>query len=92
MSKRKPSTREYRVDSVRLAIESGNIAQTAKDLGLQPNTLYNWVKRYRSEALASSTGMTVEQELAQLRREVAQLKEERDILKKATAYFAKHQR
>ena len=90
MTKRK-YTKEFKLDAVRLALTSNQSqAQVARDLGVNEQTLYNWVSQYRGEVLASTPEMSADQELAALRKENAQLKQEREILKKAAAYFAKH--
>ena len=91
MPKRK-YTKEFKLDAVRLALSSGQSqAAVARDLGLNTNCLYNWVSKYRGEVLNEQHSLTPEQQLAALKKENAQLKQEREILKKAAAYFAKHQ-
>lgn len=63
----------------------------AEDLGIAENVLYNWRKKYTAEG--NKTPMaTLEEELKMLRLENAELKMERDMLKKAAAYFAKLQK
>ena len=89
-------TSQFKQDAVQLAVESDqSIAQTARDLGVVANSLYTWVKKYHhpdpSRSKESGENHPFE-ELKRLRRENAQLKEERDILKKAAAYFAKNSR
>jgi transposase len=84
---------EFRESSVKLAIESDqSIAQTARDLGVNPNTLHGWISKYsKPNASQPATNRTDEHlydELKRLKKENARLKEERDILKKAAAYFA----
>ena len=68
-------------------------AQAARELGLHPNLLRKWMKEFESDPQHSFPGkgnMKREQlEIERLRREVQKLKAERDILKKAAAYFAK---
>ena len=87
----KKYTKEFKLDAVRLALSSEKShAQVARDLGLRDNVLYNWISQYRGEVLNTAHGMTPDQELAALRKENAQLKQEKDILKKAAAYFAKY--
>lgn len=87
----KKYTKEFKVDAVRLALSSDKTqAQVARDLGIKENALYNWISKYRSEVLSGEHGMNPEQELAALKKEVAQLKQEREILKKAAAYFARY--
>ncbi len=87
---------EFKQNAVNLAVESDQpIAMTARDLGVNANTLYNWITKYRqpgSQANKGSGECHPHDELKRLRREIAQLKEERDILKKAAAYFAKNSR
>jgi len=82
---------EYKKSSAKLAIESEKpITKTARDLGVSESTLYGWVNKYESaRAESKSTDGSVNAELKRLEREVARLKQERDILKKAAAYFAK---
>ena len=87
---------EFKQDAVKLAVESDqSVAQTARDLGVNPNTLYTWTTKYHPSEAPSNKGSGEKhpyEELKSLRRENAQLKEERDILKKAAAYFAKNSR
>ena len=65
----------------------------AEELGISPKTLYGWLRQYRQEHGLRSEGdmrqESMEEELKRLRRENTRLKMEREILKKATAYFAK---
>ena len=90
MSNRK-YTKQFKLDAVQLAISSEqSTATVARDLGINPNSLYAWVNQYRSELLDSGLELSPEQELKQLRKEVAELRQEKEILKKAAAYFAKH--
>ena len=87
---------EFRESSVKLAIGSDQpIAQTARDLGINPNTLNTWINKYSQPKEQSKTVRTDNQlyeELKRLKKENARLIEERDLLKKAAAYFAKEQR
>ena len=87
---------QFRQEAVKFAVESDQpIAQTARDLGVNPNTLYTWVTKYRQQENPSPSTSGKEHphdELQRLRRENALLKEERDILKKAAAYLAKNSR
>lgn len=82
---------DFKQSSVKLALESDQpISKTAKELGINESTLYNWVCKFRpEESKKSQSGSEMEDELKALRRENNRLKQERDILKKATAYFAK---
>lgn len=97
MSREKPNTytAEFRESAIKLANESDqSVAQVAKELGINVNTLHTWIAKY-SKAKADKPVRTDEHlydELKRLRKEVTRLTEERDLLKKAAAYFAKEQR
>ena len=88
---------DFRREAVRLA-ESGTkpLAQIARELGIHLETLRGWRRRARAEQNgkieAASTVPSLEEENRRLRRENARLLEEREILKKATAFFAKDAR
>jgi transposase len=91
---RRKFDREFKVEAVRLVKERGvTAAQAARDLDIHPNLLRNWIKEISADPHSAFPGqgrMKPEQlELERLRREVIKLKAERDILKKAAAYFAK---
>jgi transposase len=91
---RRQYTREFKLEAVRLIRERGvTVAQASRDLGVHGTVLRNWVKALADDPEHAFPGhgqMKPEQlEIAQLRREVIKLKAERDILKKAAAYFAK---
>ena len=80
--------------AIEMAMQSDRSAKAVADeLGISPKTLYGWLRHYRQEHGLSSTDEpkeeSMEAELKRLRRENARLKMEREILKKATAYFAK---
>lgn len=85
-------TNEFKQEAVRL-MERGEstIVQIAKDLGVSDSTLHNWRKQFGTKPDGSRTTADEHEELIQLRRENRILKEEREILKKAAAYFAKEQ-
>ena len=97
MSEKKASdySSEFKERAVKLAVESDkSIAQTARDLGINVNTLHTWISKYHRPATASrkvNAGHLYD-ELKTLKKENARLKEERDILKKAAAYFASQSR
>ena len=85
---------EFREESARLALDnSSSVAQVARDLGVSVWTLRGWVKKYRQKSRAGEVrrAETVEEENRRLKRELCILRQERDILKKAAAYFAKEQ-
>lgn len=90
MTKRK-FTNEYKAEAVKLVLEQGlSVVQAAKDLGLRDTTLHGWIHKARAGVLDPQSPKSQElEEIKLLRRENALLKQEREILKKATAYFAK---
>ena len=82
-------TEEFRKDAVRIALASGlSRQQVADDLGVGKSTLNKWVTAHRDTDVVSSEDRDLAAENERLRREIRILKEERDILKKATQYFA----
>ena len=77
---------------MRLVLDEGKtIPQAARDLDLTQSALRTWVERARADRTKGKTGLTSEEraELARLRKEVRELRMEREILKKAAAFFAK---
>ena len=93
MSKQKGSTQEFEDEAVRLALTSGRTRrELAENLGVGLSTLTRWIGRRRDREIDfSDKGRTEDaaEELKRLRRENAILRQERDILKRATAFFAK---
>jgi len=91
---RRKCTREFKLKAVKLIQERGvTVAQAARNLGMHGTVWRRWILESAADAQQAFPGqgqMKPEQaELARLRREVIKLKAERDILKKAAAYFAK---
>jgi transposase len=88
-------TREFRQEAVKLVTEERlSVTEAARRLSLAPSTLAYWVKAYKEGKLGDigkgQKPLTeVEIELARTKKELAEVKMERDILKKAAAYFAK---
>ena len=82
---------EYKLEAVKLVVEGGvPVAQAARDLGLGQSTLDRWVSSWRSSnPQEAPLTLSEREELRNLRKENNQLKLEREILKKAAAYFAK---
>jgi transposase len=90
MARRKYS-REFKISAVGLVHQQGyTVAQAAKSLGVDPASLRGWLKRFSADAaVPQDQAGTVQVELRRLREEVRRLTMEREILKKATAFFAK---
>jgi transposase len=94
MQKRKRFTKEFKQEAVRLMKESGKpAAEVARELGIRRNQLYKWQEAFISHGEEAFPGSgrrpARDEEIARLKRELARVKEERDILKKAAQYFAK---
>jgi transposase len=93
MGKRKRHTEEFKREAVRLMETRGNrsIADVAEGLGILTNQLYDWRHKFGDvrQAVRDERGETPEEELKRLRRDVARLTREREILVKAAAFFAK---
>lgn len=82
-------TDEFKRDAIRLVEEENlPVAQVARDLGVNPASLHAWLKKHPGERGEKSSESELE-ELQRLRKENRILREERDILKKAAAFFAK---
>ncbi len=94
MVTRRKFSREFKLEAVKLVTQRGvSVPQAAKDLDVHENVLRKWVRELREapqEAFPGQGKQKVQDaEIARLRKEVAKLKMERDILKEAAAYFAK---
>ena len=91
--KRRAFTKEFKAETVRLVLDSGkSVGAVARELDLTETALRDWVRQSEVDAGRGRPGaLTTEEreELARLRREVRTLRMERDILKKATAFFAR---
>lgn len=90
---------EFKISSAQLAVDSDQpIAQTARDLGVNHNTLHNWIAKYsdsdqiNQKNMGNSNKAVCFEENKRLKKELAMVKQERDLLKKAAAYFAKESR
>jgi transposase len=91
---RRTFSREFKLEAVKLVRDRGvTVAQAARDLDVHENVLRKWVKDWEADPGDAFPGQgqmkPEQQEIERLRREVTKLKAERDILKKAAAYFAK---
>jgi transposase len=97
MSERKPRrtyTKEFKMEAVRLAeSRDSKTADIARNLGVSPNVLNRWAREFHADTQYSFPGhgkmKEPEEELRQLRKELADTKIERDILKKALAFFSR---
>src|SRR5881394_2552251 len=94
---RRKFTREFKLEAVRLIKDRGvSYVQASQDLNVHVSQLRDWVKKLADDPQHAFPGqgqMKPEQlEIARLKREVIKLKAERDILKKAAAYFARNRR
>ncbi len=92
---RRRFTDEFKQQAVRLVLDEGkSVTAVARELDLVASALGTWVKHAQADRTKGRTGLTSaeREELTRLRREVRVLQEEREILKKAAAFFAKHQR
>lgn len=91
---RKTYTREYKLNAVRLTTEGGiSVAQAARDLGLNENTLHNWRKQLRKDPRDAFPGKgrlkPLEEENRQLRRDKLRLQQENTFLKRAAVWLAR---
>jgi transposase len=88
-------TKEFREEAVKMVLDGGiSLPEAARRLSLPPSTLSNWVKAHKAGKLKdigkNYRPLTeIEMELARVKKELAETKMERDLLKKAAAYFAK---
>ena len=92
---RRSFTDEFKAGAVRLVLDEGkSIPQVARELDLTVSSLRVWVDRARADRTKGKTGLTTaeREELAGLRKQVRELEMEREILKQAAVFFAKHQR
>lgn len=93
-SKRQKFTDEFKADTVKMVIEADySCNETARRLGINPSNVTRWVREHRDEQEAAAAGgktkSELDAEIRRLKKENKRLEMERDILKKATAFFAK---
>lgn len=82
---RRHFSREYKLEAIRAAERSGNVAQTARDLGIHAGLVHRWKREFRDDAYHAFPGNGVprDEELARLRRQNKRLQDELSIVKKA---------
>lgn len=88
--KRKEYTQEFKEEAVRLALESNqSIIRVARELGIAKATIYNWIRAQEPKEDRNISKETEKEELERLRKDNKRLRMEQEILKKATAFFAR---
>jgi transposase len=86
---------EFKAGAVRLVLDEGKtVSAAARDLDIHASVIRTWVERARADRTNGKTGLTTaeREELSRLRKENRELRMEREILKQAAVFFAKHQR
>ncbi len=91
---RKKYSREFKLEAVKMVVEQGRtVPEVAENLGVSETVLYRWKAKFLEDGDLAFPGhgrlKPDDEELRRLRRELANARQERDILKKALAYFAK---
>ncbi len=87
-------TKEFKKETVLLVLERGmTVSQVSEDLEIGTETIYRWIRQYKSDPINSFPGKgrlkPEDEKLRKLERELADVKEERDILKKAISIFSR---
>jgi transposase len=83
-------TDDFKIDAIKQITERGySVADVSKRLGVSTHSLYTWMKRFSKPPIVAQETAEQSAEIRRLKRELARVTEERDILKKATVYFAK---
>ena len=95
--KRKSYTREFKIEAVKLITEKGySIAEASRSLGVEYSVLRNWKKQFEQDPEHAFPGKgrlkPPDEQIRSLKRQLNRVTEERDILKKALAYFAEPQK
>ena|SRR5579872_249244 len=90
-------TKEFKQEAVQLALKSPSIGDTAKELGIPSPTLHTWIHELKKQGNLTSVSEKTGKDMAalieenrRLHKELSIAKEEKEILKKAAAYFAQH--
>ena len=90
MSKDKRYTQEFKIEAVRQVVDRGySVVEVADRLGTTTHSLYAWKKKYGPDSAEHQVKAETAQVIRRLKKELHRVTEERDILKKATAYFAR---
>jgi transposase len=97
VNSRRKYDREFKLEAVRLVTQGGRpVVEVARDLGVHENLLYNWRQKYLDDTAHAFPGKghlkPADEEMRRLKKELTDVKEECDILKKALAIFSKHPR
>jgi len=97
VNSRRKYDREFKLEAVRLVTQGGRpVVEVARDLGVHENLLYNWRQKYLDDTAHAFPGKghlkPADEEMRRLKKELTDVKEEREILKKALAIFSKHPR
>jgi len=97
VNSRRKYDREFKLEAVRLVTQGGRpVVEVARDLGVHENLLYNWRQKYLDDTVHAFPGKghlkPADEEMRRLKKELTDVKEEREILKKALAIFSKHPR
>ncbi len=92
--RRRRFDKRFKLEAVKLVVEEGRaVAEVSRNLGIHENLLHVWKRRYKEDMLDAFPGKgrlkPQDEELRQLRKELSDVKQERDILKKALAIFSK---
>ena len=95
--KRKKYSREFKIEAVRLITDKGySIAEASRNLGIEYSVFRRWKKQFENDPKYAFPGKGMlkpqDQEMRQLKRQLERVTQERDILKKALAYFAEDQK
>lgn len=96
---RKKYTKEFKQEAVNLALKSSNVIDTAKGLGISASTLHGWISALKKKGKLATVDADGSKDMAslieenrRLHKELLIAREEKEILKKAAAYFAQHQK
>lgn len=88
---RKRYPEEFKIEAVKQVTVAGHsVVDVAKRLGMTTHSLYAWIKRYGPDSDKHKTKADEAAEIRRLQKELKRVTEERDLLKKAAAYFASH--